>query len=373
MIEVPEPLQRWRLLLGESAEAALGGLSGDLAAADAALGWLYGRDPDLAARGERTGGSGASELTVPEWIDAVHTLFPAEVIERVESDAVDRFGIVEVVTRLDVLERIQPSESLLRSVLQTKHLMNPEVLAAARRIVGRVVEQLLAELETEVRRAFSGTLDPRRRSPVPVARNFDFRGTIRANLHRWDPEREVLALERPLFVSRTRRHTERWQIVLLVDQSGSMVDSVIHSAVMASCLWQLPGMETRLAAFDTSVVDLTSAVDDPVELLMKVQLGGGTDIEQAVAWAEGHLTRSDRSVLVVVSDFYEGGSDVRLVQRVRTLTQNGTVVLGLAALDRNAQPVYDRDLARRLVDAGAEVAAMTPGELAVWLAEKVRR
>ncbi len=372
-MEIPDTLKRWRMLLGEAAEESLGGLEGRLAAADAALDWLYGRDPELADRGERTGGTSGSTLSVPEWIDSVHRLFPTEVIERVETDAVERFGITEIVTRVDVLERIEPSESLLRSILQTKHLMNPEVLAAARRIVTKVVEQLLDQMQTEVRQAFSGTLDRRRRSPVPMARNFDFRGTVAANLHRWDPHQEKLFVERPLFVSRTRRHTERWQICLLVDQSGSMTDSVIHSAVMASCLWSLPGMETRIAAFDTAVVDLTSDIGDPVELLMKVQLGGGTDIAHAVGWAQQQVTRADKSIVVVISDFCEGGDRQLLLRRVRELVNNGTIVLGLAALDREADPMYDHDTARALVNEGAQVAAMTPGELAVWLAEQVRR
>ncbi|WP_286175125.1 VWA domain-containing protein [Mycobacterium sp. DL99] len=372
MIDVPEPLQRWRLLLGAAADGALGSATGELGAADAALEWLYGRDPDRAERGERSGGQGDSTLSVPDWIDAVHTLFPQEVIERVERDAVERFGITEVVTRLDVLERIEPSESLLRAVMQTKHLMNPEVLAAARRLIAEVVRRLLAELDTEVRRAFTGSLDRRRRSPVPIARNFDFRGTVKANLDRWDPQRQRLYLQRPLFSSRTQRHTERWRIVLLVDQSGSMVDSVIHSAVLASCLWQLPGMDTSLAAFDTQVVDLTDELVDPVELLMKVQLGGGTDIAAAVGWAAGRISSPHRSVVVVISDFYEGGSAHLLVRRVRELVAGGTKVLGLAALDRHANPAYNHELAGELVAAGAEVAAMTPGELAVWLAEKVR-
>ncbi|OBA92307.1 hypothetical protein A5666_01330 [Mycolicibacterium fortuitum] len=373
VIDVPEPLQRWRLLLGAAADGALGTPAGEFGAADAALEWLYGRDPDRAERGERAGGQGESTLSVPDWIDAVHTLFPQEVIERVERDAVERFGITEVVTRLDVLERIEPSESLLRAVMQTKHLMNPEVLAAARRMIAEVVRRLLAELDTEVRQAFTGTLDRRRRSPVPIARNFDFRGTVKANLDRWDPQRQRLYLQRPLFSSRTQRHTERWRIVLLVDQSGSMVDSVIHSAVLASCLWQLPGTDTSLAAFDTQVVDLTDELTDPVELLMKVQLGGGTDIAAAVGWAAGQVNSPHRSVVVVISDFYEGGSAQLLVRRVRDLVAGGTTVLGLAALDRHANPAYNHELAGELVAAGAEVAAMTPGELAVWLAEKVRR
>lgn len=373
MIDVPEPLQRWRLLLGEPAQASLGELSPDLMRADAALEWVYGRDPSRLERGERTGGRGAAELTVPEWIAEVHELFPREVIERVESDAVEQFGITEIVTRLDVLERIEPSESLLRSVLQSKHLMNPDVLAAARRVVARVIEKIMAELHGEIRQAFAGTLDPRRRSPFAVARNFDFDGTIAANLHRWNPERGKLYLERPLFLSRTRRNTERWQITLLIDQSGSMLDSVIHSAVMASILSSLPGMETKLAAFADDVVDLTGQLSDPVETLMSVQLSGGTDIGRAVGWAQQQVRRADRSIVVIISDFFEGGSVELLVRRVRDLVGGGTIVLGLAALGRDATPAYDHDTARRLVNVGARVAAMTPLELAGWLAEQVQR
>lgn len=366
------PLMRWRLLLGEAAEPSLGGLSGDAMAADAALEWLYGRDPDRARRGERGAGLEGSQLSTPDWINEVHTLFPQEVIERLERDAVERYGIDEIVTNLEVLERIEPSESLLRAVLHTRHLMNPDVLAAARRLVAEVVRRIMENLATQVRQAFSGTRDRRRRSFVKIARNFDFRRTLGGNLHRWDPLRRRLFLERPVFSSRTRRHAEQWDIVLLVDQSGSMVDSVIHSAVMAACLWNLPGMRTRLVAFDTEVVDLSDDVSDPVELLMKVQLGGGTNIARAVAYAHGLVSAPARSIIVLVSDFYEGGSEHELVRRVKALVQSGVTVLGLAALDSNATPAYDRDMAARLVREGMHVGAMTPGELAAWLADKVR-
>lgn len=366
------PLMRWRLLLGEAAESSLGGLSGDARAADAALEWLYGRDPDRARRGERGAGLEGSQLSTPDWINEVHTLFPREVIERLERDAVERYGIDEIVTNLEVLERIEPSESLLRAVLHTRHLMNPDVLAAARRLVAEVVRRIMENLATQVRQAFSGTRDRRRRSFVKIARNFDFRRTLGGNLHRWNPQRRRLFLERPVFSSRTRRHAEQWDIVLLVDQSGSMVDSVIHSAVMAACLWNLPGMRTRLVAFDTEVVDLSDDVSDPVELLMKVQLGGGTNIARAVAYAQGLVSAPARSIIVLVSDFYEGGSEHELVRRVKALVQSGVTVLGLAALDSNATPAYDRDMAARLVREGMHVGAMTPGELAAWLADKVR-
>ena len=371
-LKIPDALTRWRLLLGEAGQPALGGLSGEALAADTALAWLYGRDADAIARGERGAGLEPSQLSTPDWINTIHELFPKEVIERLESDAVELYGIDEVVTNLEVLERIEPSESLLRAVLHTKHLMNPDVLAAARRLVAEVVRQIMEKLSTEVRQAFSGARDRRRRSMLKVARNFDFKRTVQGNLHRWDPQRGKLFLETPIFMSRVRRHMERWDICLLIDQSGSMVDSVIHSAVMAACLWNLPGMRTRLVAFDTEVVDLSSDVSDPVELLMKVQLGGGTDIAKAVGYAQSLVENPQRTVVVLVSDFYEGGDSRELVRRTRTLVQSGVTVLGLAALDSRANPAYDKEMAARLVREGAHVGAMTPGQLAAWLAEKVR-
>ena len=365
-------LQRWRLILGEAAETTLCGLDGNARQIDHALEWLYGRDPERLQRGERSGGLGDSNLTTPEWINSIHTLFPQRVIERLESDAVLRYGIEDVVTNLDVLERMQPSESLLRAVLHTKHLMNPEVLAAARRIVRQVVEEIMARLAKEVRQAFSGVRDRRRRSFIPLARNFDFKSTLRANLQHWHPQHGKLYIESPRFNSRIKRHSDQWQLVLLVDQSGSMVDSVIHSAVMAACLWQLPGIRTHLVAFDTSVVDLTADVADPVELLMKVQLGGGTNIASAVEYGRQLIEQPAKSVIILVSDFYEGGSSSMLTHQVKKCVQSGIKVLGLAALDSTATPCYDRDMALTLVNVGAQIAAMTPGELATWLAENLQ-
>ncbi len=365
-------LQRWRLILGEAAETTLCGLDDNARQIDHALEWLYGRDPERLQRGERSGGLGGSNLTTPEWINSIHTLFPQRVIERLESDAVLRYGIEDVVTNLDVLERMQPSESLLRAVLHTKHLMNPEVLAAARRIVHQVVEEIMARLAKEVRQAFSGVRDRRRRSFIPLARNFDFKSTLRANLQHWHPQHGKLYIESPRFNSRIKRHSEQWQLVLLVDQSGSMVDSVIHSAVMAACLWQLPGIRTHLVAFDTSVVDLTADVVDPVELLMKVQLGGGTNIASAVEYGRQLIEQLAKSVIILVSDFYEGGSSSLLTHQVKKCVQSGIKVLGLAALDSTATPCYDRDMAQALVNVGAQIAAMTPGELASWLAENLQ-
>ncbi len=369
-----DPLQRWRLVLGEAAEGAMPGLDEHCRGMDAALDWLYSREKDLAGRdvGGRLGGLGPSVLNVPDWIDKVHELFPAECIERLERDAVERYEIAEVVTRPEVLKRIEPNETLLRAVLRTKHLMNPEVLALARELVARVVQQLLERMQTQVREAFSGVVDRRRRSRLAMARNFDFRATLRKNLDRYDPQTRKVVLEEALFFARTKRHTERWQFILVVDQSGSMVSSVIHSAVTAACLWSVPGVKAHLIAFDTEVVDLTDEVSDPVETLMKVQLGGGTDIAKAMAYASQLVEMPRRTIVALITDFYEGGNAALLVQEVRELCQQGTTVLGLAALDPEARPAYDRALAQRLADEGAHIGAMTPGELAQFVAEKVK-
>jgi hypothetical protein len=268
-------LERWRLVLGTPAQSSMDALAADTVARDAALDWLYGRDPDLSRRGvrrggTREGGSGASALAVVDWLDDNPRLFPKETIERLERDAVERYQIHEVVTDPGVLSRIEPNQTLLRAVLRTKHLMNPEVLRLARRIVEAVVRDLMARLALEVRQAFTGTRT-RRPSTFRQSRDFDFHRTIRANLAHYQPEDRRILIEHPKFFSRVRRHLDQWQLILIVDQSGSMAGSVIHSAVTAACLWSLPGLKTHLIAFDTQVVDLTADVADPVELLLKVR------------------------------------------------------------------------------------------------------
>jgi len=346
---------------------------------DAALTWLYRRDAEGESEGggrelqERQGGDGQAQLDVPAWIDQIHTLFPRETIERLERDAVERYALHEVVTNPEVLRRVQPSAALLRAVLRTKHLMNAEVLALARELVRRVVAELLARLRPEVRQAFSGTLDRRRRSPLRVSSNFDFKTTLAHNLRRWDPLRQRLVIERVFFHSRVRRHSEQWQLILLVDQSGSMVGSVIHAAVTAACLWSIPGVKPHLVAFDTAVVDLTDDVTDPVELLMKVQLGGGTDIGLAATYGAQLVTAPRRAIVVIISDLYEGPAPTTLVSEVQALVAQGTRVLCLTALDGDATPSYDRALGQVLANAGAFVGAMTPGELARFVADAVAK
>lgn len=361
-----ERLTRWRLVLGEGSEA-LGHLEGQNLARAETLDFLYDREA-----GGRQGGSEASSLTVPSWINQVETLFPKRTREIIQEDALERYGMLELVTNKELLERVEPSESLLQAILRTKHLMNDEVLASARQIVRKVVAQLIARMKPRIVRSLTGRRDPQRRSFHKVAANFDPRRTVRANLKNWSPTLGKLVISDPIFISRTRRHVEKWQFIIAVDQSGSMADSVIHSAVTASIFHQMPALRTHLIAFDTSVVDLTSELEDPVETLMKVQLGGGTDINRAVSYAESLVITPRRTIFVLITDLFEGGSKRALERSLARMLEAGVKVLVLGALDSRGEVGLNKALARRLARLGAKVATMTPHDLAAWVAEVIQ-
>jgi Mg-chelatase subunit ChlD len=370
---------RWRLVLGAGAEECLGAsLAGDEAwgRRDQALAYLYDREYGTSRnvrRGARGPGSlDPSQLTVPEWINQVHQLFPRRTIERIEKDALERYQLDEMVTNPELLKRAQPSMTLLKAVLHTKHLMNRKVLAMARDLVRKVVEQLMEKLARKVRSPFLGSVDRRRRSALKIAKNFDAWTTIQRNLKHYDPDERRLYIQTPFFFSRVRRHADRWQIIILVDQSGSMADSVIHSAVTAAIFFGIRALRSHLVLFDTKVVDVTEHCDDPVETLMKVQLGGGTDIGHALSYAAGLVDNPRRTILVLITDFGEGGPLGRLLSVTKQIVESGVTFLGLAALDERAEPAYDKTVADRMAALGTHIAAMTPGELAEWVAEKIR-
>lgn len=372
---------RWRLVLGSGCEEVMGGISSEeWQQREALLSYLYDREYHAGrnvrkAGGKSRDGSGTldpSQLTVPEWINGIHQLFPQRVIERIEKDALERYEIQEMVTNAELLRRAQPNQTLLKAILHTKHLMNQEVLALAREMVRRVVNDLMEKLAREVRTPFTGS-PHRRRSFLKIAKNFDIDTTIRRNLKNYDPESGKIYIKETFFHSRIRRQVDRWQIIIVVDQSGSMVNSVIHAAVTAAIFFGIRSLRPHLVVFDTSVVDLTEQCTDPVETLMKVQLGGGTDIGQALTYASMLVDNPRRTIVVLITDFFEGAPTQILLQTTKSLVESGVTLLGLAALDSEATPTYDRDMAEKMVRLGAHVAAMTPGELAEWVAERVNR
>jgi Mg-chelatase subunit ChlD len=373
---------RWRLMLGRFAEPSLGDGAGDGAKSkygqmDRVLDYLYGRE--YAGRGvrpggqrpeggQRGGGLEESVLAIPDWLNEVRELFPRDTVEVIERHALDRYGMTELVTDAEVLRKLEPSYELLKAVLSFRHMMNGAVLETARKIVRQVIEQLRQKLAREVRPILWGRLNRQRRSRHKIFRNLDWKRTIRANLKHYDRDERRLVLESLHFFSRVERHMP-WHIIMAVDCSGSMMDSVIYSAVMAGIFKGLPSLRVSLIAFDTTVVDLTDQVDDPTELLMNVHLGGGTDIAGALGYCETRVQQPTRTIVVLVTDFFEGGPPGALLAAIKRLREAGVRVLGLAALDAKAEPAYDRQMAEQCVAMGAEVAALTPQRLAEWLAK----
>ncbi len=368
-------LERWRLVLGKYAGQRLdgaNGLSGEAARMDRALDYLYGREYD--GRGVRKeigpGSLDPSQLTLVNWLGEVRELFPRETVETIEKHALDRYGLTELVTDPQTLERLEPNQQLLRTLLSLRSHLRGEVLTLARRIIRQVVEEIRRKLESEVRQTLAGRLNRFRHSPMKVAQNFDAAGTVRRNLKHYDAERKRLVLEELRFFERNSRRLP-WDIVLCIDQSGSMTDSVIHSAVMAGILAGLPAFRVKIVVFDTQIVDLSEHADDPVEVLMRVQLGGGTDIARAMRYCAQLIENPHRTVLVLLTDFCEGGSPGELVRATKALAEARVKLLGLAALDGQAHPVYDRQMAERLAACGMEIAALTPQQLAQWLVKVI--
>ena len=378
-------IQRWRLLLGRFSQPRLGdaGRAGSRhARMDRVLDYLYGReyrgrgvrqsrDPgDKGRDGDagRQGGSEDSVLAVPEWIRQVRELFPNDTVEIIQRHALDRYGLTELVTDAEVLRKLEPSYDLLKAVLSFKGLMQGEVLDVARNIVRRVADELRRQLAKEIRQALWGRLNKQHRSRLKVLKNLDWRRTIRANLKNYQPDRKQIVLGELHLFSRVDRHMP-WHIIMAVDCSGSMIDSVIHSAIMAGIFKGLPTLRVSLIAFDTAIVDLSEEVDDPTELLMSVQLGGGTNIAGALQYCESLIRSPTRSIVVLVTDFCEGGNALDLVAAVKRICESGARVLGLAALDAVAEPAFDRSMAERCADAGADIAALTPQRLAQWLGQ----
>jgi Mg-chelatase subunit ChlD len=325
-----------------------------------ALDFLYNREQGEDVR--RQGGTEASRLTAATWITKIRKLFPKETVEILERHALDRYGMTELLTDREVLEKLEPNQELLKTILQLKHLMKGDVLDAARRIVKKVAEEIAKKLNQDIRKSLLGKIDRNSSSPVRSIRNLDMQKTIRRNLRHYDTENHRIMLEQVYFNGRTKRYSQ-WRVVIAVDESGSMLDSVIHSAVMAGIFARLPMLDTKLVIFDTQVVDLSAHLDDPVATLMSIQLGGGTYIAGALEYCERLIDNPHRTMVVLVSDLCEGGSVAGLLGVTRGIIESGAKLICLTALDMEANPIYDRRIAQQMADLGAFVGAMTPEAL----------
>ena len=364
--------RRWRLVLGRYAERSLPGadLSPTEQRTDRALDYLYAREMERRGlRRDKRGRGGSldpSQLTALGWLGELRALFPQSVCETVQAHAIDNLGMAELLSDPKVLDALEPNKDLLKSLIAFKGSADPAVRDKIREVTRKVVEDIVRKLRPQVEAALAGRPNRFRRSQLKSMQNFDWRATIRDNLKNWDDERKRIIADRLRFHGRSRRRLP-WTIILCVAQSGSMLSSTIYAAVMASILTALPSVEVRLIVFDTSIVDLSSEAHDAVEVLMSVQLGGGTDIASAMEYCEGLVTQPSRTIFVLISDFEEGGSVARMLAATRRMASARVTLLGLGALSDDAAPVYDRRMAERLSGNGMKIAALTPDRFAEWI------
>ncbi|MDE6426103.1 MAG: VWA domain-containing protein [Ruminococcus sp.] len=365
-------VNRWRLVLGGLSDKQLsfGGDRRDIQSfqdMEQLLDYLYSRSQgDNVRTSDRTGSLAETVLTAAEWITKVRNLFPNQTAEVLEKHALEEFEMTELLTDKEVLESMKPDMNLLKSVLQLKHLMKGEVLETAKRIARQVADDIRQKLENDIRRSVYGRIDRNSSSPVHSVRNLDINKTIRRNLKNYDSETQQIMLKNIYFSNRVRRYNNR-RVIIAIDESGSMMGSVIYSAVMAQIISNLPFAEVKLVIFDTNIVDLSEESDDAAQVLMSVQLGGGTDIGNALGYCESLISTPSQTSVIVVTDLYEGGWENHLLNISRNIIGSGAKLNFLTALDENANPAYDKNLGQKLANMGAFVGAMTPDMLGDYI------
>ncbi|RAS30375.1 Mg-chelatase subunit ChlD [Streptomyces avidinii] len=362
-----ERLRRWRMVLGaEGAEGTGRTLTGRDEAMDGALTALYdeGRKPAGRSGAERAGGLGASAPSVVRWLGDIRAYFPASVVQVLQRDAMDRLGLSELLLEPEMLEALEPDVHLVGTLLSLAKAMPETTKETARAVVRKVVEDLERRLATRTRATLTGALDRSSRAGRPRPRDIDWDRTIRANLRNYVPlpGREgagTVVPERLVGYGRADRSVKK-DVILCVDQSGSMAASIVHAAVFGAVLASMRTLETRLVVFDTAVVDLTGQLHDPVDVLFGTQLGGGTDINRALAYCQSKITRPADTVVVLVSDLREGGIRDEMVERAAAMKASGVQFVTLLALSDEGAPSYDREHAAALAALGAPAFACTP-------------
>ena len=365
-------LTRWRLVLGEEAREPLGeglegglpGLSEDDRRRDGALDALYG--------GERRGGLGGSAPKVSRWLGDIRGYFPTSVVQVMQADAMDRLGLRQLLLEPEMMESVTPDMNLVTTLVGLGMAIPERSRETARTVVRTVTDRLEERLRARTVQAVAGALDRSARTRRPKLRDVDWRRTIAANLKHYQPEHRTVVPERLVGYARRTHQVER-DIILCIDQSGSMAESVVYSSVFGAVLASVRSVRTKLICFDTEIVDLTDEIDDPVDVLFGVQLGGGTDINQALAYCESLVERPADTVMVLISDLYEGGIAEEMLRHAQSLVDSGVTLVALLALSDSGRPSYDADHAAALAGIGVPAFACTPDLFPDLMAAAIER
>lgn len=360
-------LRQWRLALGTDTE----GMSEGDRRLDAALGALYDKTAAEGAKGR--GGLGSSAPRVASWLGDIRSFFPTSVVQVIQRDAFDRLGLKQMLLEPEFLATVQADVHLIADLIALRSAMPEATKDAARDVVAKVVRELLARLESKTVEAVRGSLNRQRRTSRPRFSDIDWPRTIGANLRHWQPEFNTVVPERLIGYGRNARRSNLEDVILCIDQSGSMATSVVYASIFAAVLASVPAIATKLVVFDTAVMDLTEDLKDPVDVLFGVQLGGGTDINQALAYCEGLIAEPTRTHLVLISDLYEGGNAEQMLARARAIAGAGVNVIVLLALSDDGKPAYDPRHAAAFAAMGCPVFACTPDEFPDLMATALKR
>jgi Mg-chelatase subunit ChlD len=365
-----ERQRRWRLVLGKEAEAPterdeglVRGLGGDDLKMDHVLEALYDSD--------RSAGLGSSCPNVNRWLGDIRTYFPASVVRVMQKDALERLNLQQMLLEKETLENVEPDVHLVSTLLSLKNVIPHKTKDTARKVVRKVVEDLERRLRNPLTQAVHGALHRATRTARPRPGEIDWHRTIRKNLHNYLPEQRTIIAEK--LVGFGRKRSSLRDIILCVDQSGSMAASVVYSSIFAAVLASLRAVTTKLIVFDTAVVNLTEMLRDPVDVLFGTQLGGGTDIDRAVGYCQQLITRPAQTIFILITDLFEGGNAQQLVQRMAQLMGSGVQAVCLLALSDAGAPSFDEGLASQLASLGVPCFACTPDLFAGLMAAVLGR
>jgi hypothetical protein len=298
-----------------------------------------------------------------KWLGDVRKFFPEDAVSVIQSDAIARKGLKQLLLEPETLKTVKPDISMVSTLMALNRQIPEKAKESARELVKAVVDELMKRMEQDLRRAVTGALNKRNHSPLPSLTGMDWKTTIRRNLKHYDKERGTIIPERFYFFERVRRMKD-WTVILDMDQSGSMAESIIYASVMGAIFAGMPALDTYVIAFDTEVVDLTEACrNDPVDVLFGVQLGGGTDINKSVSYCEQYVTDPKKTLFILISDLYEGGVEAGLLRRLTDLYESGVKVLVLLALSDHGTPSYDEHLGKKINTIGIPCFACAPERL----------
>lgn len=360
--------QRWRLVLGQEAEDPQQGatveLSGEGLEMDAALAALY-------EDGNSKGGLGSSAPKVNRWLGDIRKYFKTPVVQAMQKDALENLGLKQMLLEPELLESVEADVHLVGTLLSLNSVIPEKTKATARLVVQKVVEQLTKKLEYPLLQAIKGALSQSIRNRRPKFREINWHQTIRLNLKHYQQDYQSIIPHQ--LIGYGRKGQALKEIILCVDQSGSMASSVVYSSIFAAVLASLPALKTHLVVFDTAVADLTKDLEDPVDLLFGTQLGGGTDINKALHYVEGLVQAPDNTILVLISDLYEGGSKNALFQKAKQLQEKGLQFITLLALNDEGAPAYDKTVATYFNSLGIPVFACSPDQFPDLMATALKK